>query len=493
MGAWLVAFRIARREVRRAKGRTALIVAMIGLPIAVLTFAAAIVDMTLLTPNEQVTREMGAAAASVRWTPDHVQQSPTDASQHGGITDASPVAGARTSAALLALLPTGSAVTEVWSARIAVRTAAGIGALNAQGIDATNPIARGMVRVLAGRAPRAANEVAPSPAALARLGVRVGGTVRTLDEHQSYQVVGVAEIGGEHGESLLFAPSATPGGETTGYRTRWLIAQRTPVVGDEISTLNAGGYVVTSRQLVLHPPLHATPRLPNAGDVQKFGVATLLVGLAVLEVVLLAGPAFAVGARRRQHELALIAAGGGGAPATLRRIMLADGVVCGGIAAVAGLALGLGVAFGGRTFVANHYYGSDLGGYRVYPWAVGGVVVVAVGIGLLGALLPAVAAGRQDIVASLSGRRGVTHVRHRWVTGGAVLIVLGVSAVGYGALRLQSGAMLAGAAVVEFGLVMCTPALVGAIARFGRFMPLTPRLALRDAARRRSATAPAIA
>ena len=46
MRSWLVALRIARREARRAKGRTALIVAMIALPVLALTFAAATYDMT---------------------------------------------------------------------------------------------------------------------------------------------------------------------------------------------------------------------------------------------------------------------------------------------------------------------------------------------------------------------------------------------------------------------------------------------------------------
>jgi putative ABC transport system permease protein len=40
--------------------------------------------------------------------------------------------------------------------------------------------------------------------------------------------------------------------------------------------------------------------------------------------------------------------------------------------------------------------------------------------------------------------------------------------------------------------VLCTPALVGLIARLGRVVPLAPRIALRDAARNRAAAAPAI-
>src|SRR5690606_27517955 len=44
----------------------------------------------------------------------------------------------------------------------------------------------------------------------------------------------------------------------------------------------------------------------------------------------------------------------------------------------------------------------------------------------------------------------------------------------------------------ELGLVFCTPALVGLVAKIGRALPLAPRIALRDAARNRASAAPAI-
>ncbi|HEY2795982.1 MAG TPA: hypothetical protein VGJ28_26700, partial [Micromonosporaceae bacterium] len=63
MKSWLIALRIARREARRAKGRTALIVMMIAVPIVALSFAAATYDMYKLTPTESITRQMGTATA----------------------------------------------------------------------------------------------------------------------------------------------------------------------------------------------------------------------------------------------------------------------------------------------------------------------------------------------------------------------------------------------------------------------------------------------
>jgi putative ABC transport system permease protein len=53
--------------------------------------------------------------------------------------------------------------------------------------------------------------------------------------------------------------------------------------------------------------------------------------------------------------------------------------------------------------------------------------------------------------------------------------------------------MLAGSILAELGLILACPALVAAAGRVARRQPLTPRLALRDAARHRSRTAPAVA
>src|SRR4029450_3032583 len=52
--------------------------------------------------------------------------------------------------------------------------------------------------------------------------------------------------------------------------------------------------------------------------------------------------------------------------------------------------------------------------------------------------------------------------------------------------------ILLGLILLELGLVLVTPALIGFVARAGRWLPLAPRLALRGAARNRSAAAPAI-
>jgi len=85
--------------------------------------------------------------------------------------------------------------------------------------------------------------------------------------------------------------------------------------------------VVYSRVVFEHPPADEAVPLKQLWqqqrviDTRTLAGGVLVAGLALLEVVLLAGPAFAVGARRRQRQLALVAANGG-TPAHVRRIVL---------------------------------------------------------------------------------------------------------------------------------------------------------------------------
>ena len=53
VGSWRTALRIAAREARRAKGRSALVVGMIALPALALSFLAATYDMATLTAAER--------------------------------------------------------------------------------------------------------------------------------------------------------------------------------------------------------------------------------------------------------------------------------------------------------------------------------------------------------------------------------------------------------------------------------------------------------
>jgi len=490
---WLTALRIARREARRAKGRSALVIAMIALPVLALAFAAASYDMFNLRPAEQADRDMGAADARLLWeSSGPVQQDPRG---NGWSGNGTPYTEPRTESEIIAALPAGSRVIPSLESFADFRTASGIGTLTTRGLDIRDPLTAGLATLLDGRAPVSGGEVTISEKAAERLGAGIGDTVQNADRTKSWTVTGIVEFPSSLFDEVVFLPSAMPNGaSSSGAATGWLWDAPGPVSWDQVKQLNQRGMVVFSREVLIHPPpaSEAGMFVSTGVDAEAIGVGGLVAGLAILEIVLLAGPAFAVGARRRRRDLGLIAANGG-TPAHLRRIVLADGVVLGTLGAVAGLVIGVAAAFATRQLMEVHLVNQRAGGYRAFPLALAGIAALAVGTGLLAALVPAFTAARGDVVAALTGRRGTVRSRKRWLVAGAALAAFGAAVTFVGARGTDINLVLAGLILGELGLVLCTPALVGLIARLGRVLPLAPRIALRDTARNRAASAPAIA
>ncbi len=495
MTVWGTALRVARREARRARGRSILVLAMIAAPVAALSFAAVEGDTFALSPDERAERLMGTAQAVVAWPQDGpVRQDPTNL-QAFVAGAASPTARAVVppgTQRLLALLPPGSRAIPDQAGSLSVRTVAGTGSLGARMLDVADPLAHGILRPRSGRAPAGADEVALTPAAAHRVGAGVGGGVRLANGGRTFSVVGIVEDPTDlEATTIVLQPGALPPADDRD-DLKWLVATPRPLTWTQVKQLNTHGVVAVSRHVLERPPTPAE-RYPESFVENGFalGVPGLVGGLAMLEIILLAGPAFAVGARRRSRDLALVAAAGG-SPAHLRRIVLADGVVLGAVAAATGVVLGIAAAAAARPLLEAHLTHGRSGGFRVFPVALAGLAGLALSTGVLAALVPAWSASRQDVVTALAGRRGIVRLRRRWPILGAVLVAAGALVAAAGARRISSTSVLAGLVVVELGLVLCTPAFVGMVARLGRFMPLAPRIALRDTSRNRTAAAPAI-
>ncbi|SCF29864.1 FtsX-like permease family protein [Micromonospora chokoriensis] len=490
-GSWRTALRIARRESRRARGRTALVLAMIALPVAALAFLAANYDMAELTPQERVDRRLGVADAELQW----VANGPIEQDEwgEGWSTTNGTAPGRATAAQMTALLGPGSRVTEVRPhAPLTLRGPNRDEDVAGRVLDLGDPLARGLVRFVAGRAPQQPGEVAVSQAALRRLDLRLGDAVTVADESRAYTVVGLVEFPDDLGPVVALHPGAVP---RTGPEpdSVWLADVPGTVDAALVSRLNERGVVVTAR--------HSTGAgggtnrtwfgLTGATDANDLSTGVLIAGLGLLEVVLLVGPAFAVGVRRRRRDLALVAVAGGDA-AQLRRVVLADGVVLGVLGAAAGLVVGVGAAFAGRPLMEEYVFGVRFGGYRCWPAALVLLGAVAVLAGVLAASAPAWAAARQDVSAGLAGRRTPPVSPARWLVVGLALVVGGAGLAAYGSSRTSPAVILTGLILGELGLVACTPTLIGALARLGRLLPLAPRIAVRDASRNRASAVPAI-
>ena len=507
-GSWRVAVRIARRDAVRDRGRTALVAAMIGLPVFVGAAAGTLLQSTVVTPVREMswTLAPGVQAQVGQYLNAGMAQDPRGGSMWGGYQVAAPPVTDYESA-LAASIPAGDRL---------VRTTTGAGAA-----VGTNGVSHPLVtitelplgemdaivvpRVADGALPTAPGEVALSRAGAEQLHAHVGDEIQVTPEGADGAVrVRVSGIlaAWPRADGILAASGAllgepadargTAADGVTGVSTQWYVLGDTPVTWSDVTRINALGSLVTSRAVVLDPP--DVPSLNTTDD----GMGTLTAGivggvaaLGLVEAILLVGPAFAVGARRSRRQLAVLAATGAD-HRTMRRVVLSSGLVTGLLASVSGVALGVGIAALVRwlTVLRGSF---DLPDLRLPWWMPPGLVVLATLVATGAALVPARHTSRIDVVAALAGRRTEASPHPAVPIAGAALAAIGVGAAIAGATTARSVLVIGGIVVLEIGLVLAAGGIVSLVALLAPRLPLAGRFAVRDAARQRGRTAPALA
>ena len=355
--------------------------------------------------------------------------------------------------------------------------------------DLTSASTRGMVVLDSGRQAKGADEVVVTPA-LVDDGATMGSTVVVAG--QPLKVVGVGSVSsvGLHGKKRAVAvPETSTVPASPADERSWLVDRRDPVTWDDVKQLNDGGFVVVSRSVVLDPSAEARDAGPTFGsDSADRQLAAIVVIALVIEVVLLAGPAFAVSVRRQRQELAMVAAAGG-SPRDLRRVVLAQALVLGAGACVAAAVLSVPVSwFASR--VLGRLLREGMGPFDIAWPALACAIALGVIASFAAAWVPARQAGRSDVVAALAGRAPAPRPSAGWPMAGALLMVIGFG----GILGQDSEIGVATLTVVTvIGAVLLIPMLIGLVARFAGRLPLPLRLAVRDTDRQRARSAPAIA
>jgi putative ABC transport system permease protein len=519
---WRAAVRIARRDAWRFKGRSFLVLAMIALPILGVSAADLTLRSAELSPQESATRQLGAADA--RLTDPGYGGAPVLQSPDGKMTtlperdDDEPLP--EGDADLNGSVPAGATVLKDSSGSGKLRTAHGLLHTEIRELKAGHPAARGIMTLLDGRFPERADEVAASTRFLEESGLQVGGTLAARGLDREYRIVGAYEL---PDDLKTLQVNALPGAfldplrkgleasgmATAGSSTGLLVKLDRGRAGSAddgftwnmVKEANSKGVSVVSRAVLVDPPADADVPLyqqaswytGDSGEKKALLVAgATIVGLAMLEICLLAGPAFAVGARRSRRQLGLVGANGG-ARSHIRAIVLAGGLVIGVAAAVTGTVLGLALTFALQP-VLEDTLGQRFGAFDVRPLELLGIGALAVLTGLLAAVVPAVTASRETVLASLTGRRGVRRSNRVLPVVGLAAALVGGAIALYGSMVTDQFVIVAGgSALAELGVVAMTPMLVGVFGRAGRWLPLSPRLALRDAVRNRGRTAPAVA
>ena len=336
-----------------------------------------------------------------------------------------------------------------------------------------------MLRLRSGRYPTGSQEVAATPWAMSTMGVDIGDTFQL--EGRQWTVVGSVENPSDLSDRFVILPYD-------------LLAS-----SDSITMLvdaDAG-------RVDAYRPLGDTLRsIATRGNVPESLVAALLMlvatTLVLFLVALVAAASFAVIAQRRLPQLGMLSAVG----ATERQVrltMLADGAVTGAIAAVLGVALGLG-SWIGLAPLMETAVGSRIDRFDV-PWLlvlVAGFLTMATAT--LAAWWPGRSISRLPPVVALSGRTPRPAPLERSVAMAVGCLVAGAAALRYGSRATDRGAsapeiiaILAGTLAIAAGVLLISPLAVRAAGRLARRSPVAARMALRDLGRHQGRSGAALA
>ncbi|SBU93921.1 putative ABC transport system permease protein [Streptomyces sp. Ncost-T6T-1] len=512
---WRAAFRIARRDAARAKGRSALVVAMIALPVLGVTAADLTYRSALPTKAEELTAELGSADARFTSTsigPVKLQQMPDGInwSTPEGAPDPTPEEQAKP-VDVPAAFPEGSRYLTERSLPASVTTRHGIADTEVSELRISDAMLRGRIELTDGTYPRKPDEIAATSDFVKAAGLSIGDSVTVRGPELTYTLTGTVELPADLRADALYA---LPGSVIAPWQKsadrdktilppqpsdpKWLVKgpAGAGVTWQDILAANERGVVVKSRQVALNPPPDSEVPMSSMSsgystEAETTAAVLTVVAMAVLEIVLLAGPAFAVGARRSRRQLGLVGSCGG-SRGQVRAVVLAGGAVLGAVGAVAGVGAGFGLTALFRPMIED-FTGNRFGELTVRPWEILGIAALGLVTGVLAALAPAIVAGRQSVLESLTGRRGTRRSSRVLPVIGVIALTAGVGIAVYGGVAGDTAFVAGGSVLAELGVLCCIPVVVGFLGRLGRRLPLTPRIALRDAARNRGRTAPAVA
>ncbi len=514
MTGWTPALRIARRGVRRNLGRSILIAALIAIPVG----GAALVDVlsrTLAAPARQAERNLGAADAELGAAMGKIVRTPKATGTAAPVEFASllptgtrivpspvstPIVIGR-EGATVSLSDPGAPALPGASGHVFIRGQASAVLVSA---DPTEPMHRQAAVVAAGRAPRDRSEVLVTASLAKRLGLSIGSTIQS--DTGPLTVTGISRSPFCLSCDQVVAlpdPKDTP---------RSVLVQL-PAGTDKAAVWRS----LEAQHVSLFTREGGSGEPPDGDAVRAAALVTLIAGFGLLEVILLAGTAFAVGARRQVRTLGLVAASGG-TPTHVRRIVLAEGVVLGLLGALAGALAGSAIA------VALRPAWEALDDAEITHWVFKPIdLTIAILIGTLSgvaaAAAPAIGAARMKPVDALAGRFRVTvAARRRGPTIGAALLAAGLACGLAGNAMLSDSfkayetalakvketggdlpqiasagpvaLILLGAVLLVAATVALAPTVIARLARVGGSLPVAGRLAVRDAARHRHRTGP---
>lgn len=492
-GAGGVATRMARRELGRHKGRSALIMALIGLPVAaVMALAMILVPQYRDTSADAMFRggtamlqQLYGADGTCRqasltdWSCPQDESSTQDPTAHQVTADFSNLS-----------LPAGVSVSMETTAPITL----GFDGAQYAGdviVSGLSVLASPGQWVATDAALPADHEVVLPRYTAERFGVAVGDTVQVAGK--DYRVSGTLR-GNSSGTAVVVGPShpLADVAETATGATTVAFLDGPALEEAQVASLNKVGIAYTTREA------YEAMQLGNGTGGAM--MQAILVGSGMVVTLLtatIAGAAFAIGIGQQRRSLALLSASG--APArTLQQVVTRQGLLLG----LAGTIVGAlaGVALGAGLQAWMNAKGTNLPVPISVPWLVLlALVLVGTSAAVIAAWLPARQVAQQDVLTAVrSAEAAQTSAKTPWLA--LVFVALGLVAALVGP-QLWPGAKVSwnGGVPEERAIgpaMMCVLFLfLGSLAavpflldRLGRRAagPLALRMAVRDGSRNRS-------
>ncbi|MGW5875264.1 FtsX-like permease family protein [Nocardiopsis terrae] len=454
---------LAWRMLKQDGKRALLGAGLLGLPVAVAVLVQILYSTAVPTPEEERTAAMGAAQARV-----HAE---TDEASLTRLSQA---------------LPEGARAVAVSNSVLPVATGHGSVPTSVVLTDAADPLTRGLLEVVEGRAPERGGEVLASRHLTEATGAGVGDRL-TVGEDSTVTVTGLAVDPTDYERDFLVA--LPQGGVSAAWDENtgpWVIGGLPPEMREPelVELLGPRGFTVDPR--TPGPTPDAPPSAEDTtGDDDR--AVLLFTALGLGEVGLLAAAVFTLSAQRRRRDMALLSAAGA-RPSRLRRVLMTHGVLVAATGALAGTALGIAAALIGQP-LGEQITGMSWGTPVIRPDQLVWIVLLALAAGLVAAWLPARSAARRGPAVALRDTPHAVIRRRRawsWPTLAAVGLVILVGGTAVGTVPLAG----VGAIAYALGLLGSCGLLLHALSAVAAHLPVRTRVALRGPARSRSRSLP---
>ncbi|WP_159614154.1 ABC transporter permease [Glutamicibacter sp. JC586] len=512
-----LALRISWRDIKRHRGRSTLIAALIAVPIMMISAALVAGFSKMPSTEETITNEFGQTAGRVSLQYSDlagISQSPKG-DLSSVISDADAESGQRNGTLddFKDLVLPDYDVLPLSSISLTTEREHATLSFDAVIGDVLNPAFDGKYKLLEGRKATSNMEAFGTPGFMQRFDLQLGDRFST--NAGEFTMVGMVRDSNSNDSFPTFFAAANdlPENFVLGpNETKYYLLGQKPATWTLATELNQRGAILTSAELLRNPPpaeqVGASAKdfadAPSGNGLDLIMTGALIASLAMLEVGLLAGAAFAVGTRKQQQDLALLAATGAEA-GTLKSVVSASGLWLGLIGGIAGTLAGTGV---GIAWVLWKLHNGENLLWLHIPWPLMlGVVLLALIAGVLSAYGPARMVANQALnVALKSGRTTSNHSRKSlrrgifWLALSLLLLALSASLSLFEIIHdfeLRSYLALALVIMSSIGLIssliLLTAPLLRLVAAKSAWLPLPLRLATRDSARNTGRTVPAVA